>query len=362
MVKYKVTVRGTAQLNGPVPINKSFITDDARLARSFSGGDRYQVIEAWVRNNYPGVNIPNIRSFSANIMSFEEKKEKSAKSNGKYSKGKEGLLSGLLSKPTESASNFISNGKSKIWNSIKDSISAEFLGEDEENDILGPDEEPNDEQAGVFNKMKQNASEKLDNLGDSFSAGYNRLAKNSNKFKKNTSSKLDNVGGAISDTYSDIAKSTGQYYDAGNAQLSELGLLAKKQLNDANGTLVEFKTGLSNRYEALEIKDGLLKLVSNMDSKAVILALDQAETNDPKTKLAISIIKKILIRLDKHNTLMLEESSDSLSNQLNQDIFNLTNSINLKNALTIAEPFVQLIPYGPTALYIIGLFIKDSVN
>jgi|GEM_PF-3781117 len=34
MAKYKVTVKGTAQLNGPYPINASFETTDSRLAQS----------------------------------------------------------------------------------------------------------------------------------------------------------------------------------------------------------------------------------------------------------------------------------------------------------------------------------------
>jgi len=75
MKKYKITVRGTGQLNGPVSINKSFVTDDARLAQSFTGSNRYEVMAAWVKNAYPGVRISNIRSFGANVISFDEKKE-----------------------------------------------------------------------------------------------------------------------------------------------------------------------------------------------------------------------------------------------------------------------------------------------
>lgn len=284
------------------------------------------------------------------------------------------LFSGLLSGPKNSASILISNGRSRIWNKSKDSIPSEISAANEENKILEPDgvkdvseevsipasyDRPREETLARFNKIKQNASKKMNYLGGSLNSGYNRLAKSSTQLKESTSNKIDNLGNSLSNTYSDLTKSTGEYYQAGNAQLSEFGSLAKKQLTDAGDAMVEFKTGISNRYEALEIKDGLLKLVSNIDTQAVVLALDQINVKDTKTKLAISTIKQILIRLDKHNTLAVGAHSDAVSNQLNQDMFMLTNSINLKNALAIAEPFVHLIPYGGTALYIIGLFVKD---
>lgn len=68
MAKFKVTIKGTAQLNGPYPINASFETTDARLAQSFTGANRYQVIEGWIKANYPGVKISNIRSFGATVQ------------------------------------------------------------------------------------------------------------------------------------------------------------------------------------------------------------------------------------------------------------------------------------------------------
>ena len=80
--KYKVTVRGTVQLNGPISVNKSFITDDFRLASSFTGGDRYRVMEEWLRVNYPGAKIMNIRGFAANVTSFEEKEPGEEKKTG----------------------------------------------------------------------------------------------------------------------------------------------------------------------------------------------------------------------------------------------------------------------------------------
>ena len=82
--KYKITVRGTAQLNGPLSINKSFITDDFRVACSFTGGDRYRVMEEWIRVNYPGARIPSIRGFAANVTSFEEKDPDEKKSGSRF--------------------------------------------------------------------------------------------------------------------------------------------------------------------------------------------------------------------------------------------------------------------------------------
>lgn len=73
--KYKITIKGTGQLNGPVIINKSFIIDDQKIAQSFNGNKRDEVITAWLNSNYPGMKIPNIKNFSANMISIDENNE-----------------------------------------------------------------------------------------------------------------------------------------------------------------------------------------------------------------------------------------------------------------------------------------------
>lgn len=71
--KYKVTIKGVGQLNGPRPINTSFITEDFYLARSFMGGNRKEVLKAWAATNYPGIKTDRTLSLTANVQTIEEK-------------------------------------------------------------------------------------------------------------------------------------------------------------------------------------------------------------------------------------------------------------------------------------------------
>jgi hypothetical protein len=70
---YRVTVKGTGQLNGPVKINKTVEYDDHVMANKFTGADRYIVMEEFVRVNYPGVKV-NPRDLAANVVVVDEKK------------------------------------------------------------------------------------------------------------------------------------------------------------------------------------------------------------------------------------------------------------------------------------------------
>lgn len=72
---YKVTVKGTAQLNGPVIVNKTVEMEEF-MAAKFTGANRYEVIEEFVKVHYPGVKIPSIRSFGASIAPIKDEKKK----------------------------------------------------------------------------------------------------------------------------------------------------------------------------------------------------------------------------------------------------------------------------------------------
>lgn len=66
MAKYKVTVKGTVQLNGPVTVNRTVAMDE-RQALMFTGSKRYDVIEEFLKVHYPGCKIPNIRNFGVEV-------------------------------------------------------------------------------------------------------------------------------------------------------------------------------------------------------------------------------------------------------------------------------------------------------
>jgi hypothetical protein len=59
---YDVRIKGTIQANGPKTINRVVRMDRTQM-QLFTGSKRYEAIEGWIRANYPGAKIPNIRNF-----------------------------------------------------------------------------------------------------------------------------------------------------------------------------------------------------------------------------------------------------------------------------------------------------------
>lgn len=53
MKVYKIKFQGTIQLNGPKSINKVVEMDEVQ-ARLFTGSQRKDAVEGWIRANYPG--------------------------------------------------------------------------------------------------------------------------------------------------------------------------------------------------------------------------------------------------------------------------------------------------------------------
>lgn len=97
MGQSKVTIKGTGQLNGNVLINKTVEMDSA-MANKFMGSNRYEVIEAFLNTNYPGVKV-NPKNFGVNVVPIKSSSEKSnsSKSNSS-SKSSSSSKKSILSK------------------------------------------------------------------------------------------------------------------------------------------------------------------------------------------------------------------------------------------------------------------------
>jgi hypothetical protein len=68
---YDVRIKGTIQANGPRTIDRIVRMDETQM-RLFTGSKRYETIEGWIRANYPGATIPNIRNFATECKSVNE--------------------------------------------------------------------------------------------------------------------------------------------------------------------------------------------------------------------------------------------------------------------------------------------------
>lgn len=68
--QYLVTIKGTAQNNGTLPIRKTVVMDE-KQAKLFRGANRYEAIQEWIHANYPGTKISNIRDFAVEIKLIE---------------------------------------------------------------------------------------------------------------------------------------------------------------------------------------------------------------------------------------------------------------------------------------------------
>lgn len=69
----EATFRGTGQLNGPVPINKTIDVDE-QTAKNLGGSKRDDVKIALLAIHYPGVKI-NPRNISVNIKRIDKKED-----------------------------------------------------------------------------------------------------------------------------------------------------------------------------------------------------------------------------------------------------------------------------------------------
>lgn len=97
MGQSKVTIKGTGQLNGNIVINKTVEMDSA-MANKFMGSSRYEVIEAFLNTNYPGVKV-NPKSFGVNVVPIKSSSEKSSSSkSNSSSKSSSNSSKSLLSK------------------------------------------------------------------------------------------------------------------------------------------------------------------------------------------------------------------------------------------------------------------------
>lgn len=82
---YRVTVKGTGQLNGPVRIYKVIDFDDHLAANRMTGSKRYEVLEEWVKVNYPGVKV-DPKSLGTNLQVITPNEKKTKKESTKNSK------------------------------------------------------------------------------------------------------------------------------------------------------------------------------------------------------------------------------------------------------------------------------------
>ena len=97
MGQSKVTIKGTGQLNGNIVINKTVEMDSA-MANKFMGSSRYEVIEAFLNTNYPGVKV-NPKNFGVNVVPIKSSSEKSSSSkSNSSSKNSSNSNKSLLSK------------------------------------------------------------------------------------------------------------------------------------------------------------------------------------------------------------------------------------------------------------------------
>lgn len=64
---YKVTFKGTGQLNGPIPISKT-IEYDEKAGRVFTGPKRDEAAIAVLRQLFPGVSFPRPIGINVEII------------------------------------------------------------------------------------------------------------------------------------------------------------------------------------------------------------------------------------------------------------------------------------------------------
>ncbi len=128
---YRVTVRGTGQLNGPLKVDKT-VEMEEQMAGKFNGGNRYEVIEAFVKTHYPGIRIDNIRNFAANVVLIKEEKKSSVKPSNKKKENSNDVTK-ILKSATISAATSVFN---TISNEFKNEVGNDNGNQTDEEEIV----------------------------------------------------------------------------------------------------------------------------------------------------------------------------------------------------------------------------------
>ena len=135
---YKVTVKGTGQLNGPVNINKT-VEMEEQMAIKFNGADRYRVIEEFVKLHYPGVKIPSIRGFGASVVPIKQEKTRktSDQTSENIGKNKDKSFSSFLIGVADDliVSNTNSDNEHDDLETEKKRLELEYLREEKEYEL-----------------------------------------------------------------------------------------------------------------------------------------------------------------------------------------------------------------------------------
>ena len=161
------------------------------------------------------------------------------------------------------------------------------------------------------------------------------------------------LGASINNKYDAVSNATVRNYNESANRMSGFSDSAINMTSEFKNTLVVYKTDISHKYNEIEIKSNLLKIISTLDCEKIVSSLELLKKNDPKIRAAISITQQIILTLDRHTKAIEIEN-----NELNREVSSIINSVDIKEVLNIIEPFCHLFPYGGTVICIIKLFIK----
>ena len=164
---------------------------------------------------------------------------------------------------------------------------------------------------------------------------------------------FSDLGVALNDKYAAVSDATVRNYNESANRMSSFSDSAINMSSEFKNTLVVYKTDIAHKYNEIEIKSNLLKIISTLDCEKIVSSLELLKRNDKKTILAISITQQIILTLNRH-TKAIEIEND----ELNREVNSILNSIDIKEVIKIIEPFCPLFPYGGTVLCIIKLFVK----
>lgn len=162
------------------------------------------------------------------------------------------------------------------------------------------------------------------------------------------------LSASLIDKYETVSNVTVKNYNESAIRMSGFSDSAINMSLEVKNSLVVFKSDISNKYNEIEIKSNLLKIISTLDCEKIVDSLELQKTNkDRRIITALSITQLIIHTLDRHNKAIANENAE-----LNKEINSILDSVDIKEVINIVEPFCHLFPYGGTVICIIKLFIK----
>lgn len=168
---------------------------------------------------------------------------------------------------------------------------------------------------------------------------------------------IKNYGSLV---YEKVAQNISETYETSASFITEKGNVICDTTAE-NFVIIKQKVG--NIYEQIEIKNNLYELLSKIDLTALKENLTSLTIENSKGKVAVAAVVTFISIFEKHKlNVLVTENSKAISaekQQISGEVSSFLSSIDFKETLKIAMPYILYIPHpaAPILYRILCFFV-----